>query len=377
MRKATVSPPQAWPEPGSHHRFIELELRALTPIFKGGSTTAQIDEGRPFRAPSIRGALRYWWRATSTLADVEQLRARERELFGGVHGVSPLASRVSIAILSQKSTPGPRPSNKPYAFGVTGKDPEGEARNRQVHIDATGTLRVEWRDDSAEEEVKRALKAWLLFGGVGGRSRRGAGSVWWAEGGDVRKLALELSTVNDYVAAWRSLIPEGTTKPWPTLAGSVLLVGPPKNSADEAWAEGLDGMRDVRASMDVREKFVPKRGRDLFEWKRQDYLKFGQADQFQSGRAALGLPIRFQGTKGTYILNSQGMNRYPSPVHLKAVQLASNFRPVMLALGGPMPQAVSAKEKPRGTTTPGTVAESGLDRFLELAAQLDDWERHV
>lgn len=370
MRKATVSPPQAWPTPGSHHRFIELELRALTPIFKGGSTTAQIDEGRPFRAPSIRGALRYWWRATSTLADVEQLRARERELFGGVHGASPLASRVSIAILDQQSTPGPRPGNKPYAFGVTGKDPEGEARNRQVHTNARGRLRVEWRDDSAGEEVKRALKAWLLFGGVGGRSRRGAGSVWWATGLD-RPL-----TINDYVAAWRGLIPERTTKPWPTLAGSVLLVGPPKNSADEAWAEGLDGMRDVRASMGVRAEFVRARGPDLFEWKRQDYLRFGQAGQFQSGRAALGLPIRFQGTEGTYILNSQGMNRYPSPVHLKAVQLASGFHPVMLALRGPMPQAVSAKEK-QGGTTPGTVAKSGLDRFIELAARLPGWGRHV
>src|SRR5690606_7529327 len=293
MRKATVSPPQAWPTPGSHHRFIELEIRALTPIFKGGSTTTQIDEGRPFRAPSIRGALRYWWRATSTLADVEQLRAGEKALFGGVHG-GPVASAVSLAILSQQSTPGPRPGNKPYAFGVTGKEPEDEARNRQVHMNATGTLRVEWRDDSAGEEVKRALKAWLLFGGVGGRSRRGAGSVWWDAGLD-RPL-----TINDYVATWRGLIPERTTKPWPTLAGSVLLVGPPKNSADEAWAEGLDGMRDVRASMGVRAEFVRARGADLFEWKRQDYLRFGQAGQFQSGRAALGLPIRFQGTKGAY-----------------------------------------------------------------------------
>jgi CRISPR type III-B/RAMP module RAMP protein Cmr1 len=373
MRSASISLPETWPTPGSHHRFIELELRALTPIFKGGSTTTQIDEGRPFRAPSIRGALRYWWRATSTLTDVGQLRARERELFGGVHGASPLASRVSIAILSQQSTPGPRPGNKPYAFGVTGKDPEGEARNRQVHSSASGRLRVEWRDDSDGEEVKRALTAWLLFGGIGGRSRRGAGSIWWDEGVD------RPSTIDDYVVAWHRLVPERATRPWPTLAGSVLLVGPARNSADAAWTEGLDGMRDVRASREVRQGFVGLRGADLFEWKRQDYLRFGQVGQFQSGRAALGLPIRFHGTKGTYILNSQGMNRYPSPVHLKVVQLGSAFHPVMLALRGPMPTDVSADRngKGKGGTTRGTVAAAGLDRFLALAAQLPGWRRHT
>lgn len=372
MRSASVSPPQAWPTPGSHQRFIELEIRALTPIFKGGSTTAQVDEGRPFRAPSIRGVLRYWWRATSMLADVEQLRAREEALFGGVHGEGPVASAVSVAILAQQSTLGPRPGNKPYAFGVTGRVAEGDARNRQVHINATGRLRVEWRDDGAGDEVKRALKALLLFGGVGGRSRRGAGSVWWAEGLD------RPVTIDDYIAAWRGLIPQRTTRPWPTLAGSVLLVGPEKDSADAAWAEGLDGMRDVRASRDVRQGFVRTRGADLLEWKREDYLKFGQVGQFQSGRAALGLPIHFQGTKGDFFLNPQGNNRYPSPVHLKVVQLGSVFRPLMLALRGPMPRAVSAdkSKKQGGGTTRGTVDASGLDRFLKLAAQLSSWARH-
>ena len=374
MRKATVSPPQAWPTLGFHHRFIELELRALTPIFKSGSTTTQIDEGRPFRAPSIRGALRYWWRATSTLADVEQLRAREKALFGGVHG-GPVASAVSVAILSQQSSAGPRPSNKPYAFGVTGKEPQDEARNRQVHMNTTGTLRIDWREDSDGEEVKRDLKAWLLFGGIGGRSRRGAGSIWWDEGID-RPL-----TIDNYIAAWRRLVPEGATRPWPTLAGSVLLVGPARASADAAWNEGLDWMRDVRASRGVRQGFLGVRGNDLFEWKREDYLRFEQAGQFRSSRAALGLPIRFQGRKGTYILNAQGYNRYPSPVHLKVVQFGSDFHPVMLVLRGPMPTDVSAKKtdktQGKGSTTRGTVAEAGLDRFLALAAQLPGWGRHV
>ncbi|MGE3965953.1 MAG: type III-B CRISPR module RAMP protein Cmr1 [Planctomycetota bacterium] len=371
MRNISVGPPEAWPTPGSHNRFVEIRLCALTPIFKGGSTAAQVDEGRPFRAPSIRGALRYWWRATSTIADVAELRAREKALFGGVHGQGPVASAVSVAILTQESTLGPRPKNKPYAFGVTGREAESEARNRQVHTKATGGLRVEWRDDGAGDEVKRALKAWLLFGGVGGRSRRGAGSVWWNEGLD------RPATIEDYIAAWRGLVPERTTMPWPTLAGSVLLVGPAKDSADAAWAEGLDGMSDVRASLDVRREFVQTRGADLLEWKHQDYIPIAAGERFTSRRAALGLPIRFNGRGNGFrgSLEPQGHNRYPSPLHLKVAQLGKQYHPVILAVRGPAPNRLTARHK-KGAPTNGTLDATGLDRFLELAAQLPGWGRH-
>lgn len=372
MRSNAVSPPKEWPTPGAHTRFVEIDLRALTPIFKGGSTTREIDKDRPFRVPAIRGALRYWWRATSRIADVAQLRDREKELFGGVHGDGPVASAVSVAVLSQTSTPGPVPKKeKPYAFGVTG-NPLAGSENYQVHRNATGTLRVEWRTDDVGDEVKRALKAWLLFGGVGGRSRRGAGSVWWSAGTELE----HPKTIDDYIAAWRSLTPQGMPGRWPTLAGSAFLLGPAKESADLAWTEGLDGMRDVRASQGVRPGFNHAHRADLLEWKREDYMKFGQPRQFQSGRAALGLPIRFKGTEGEFFLNPQGANRYPSPVHMKVVKLGSGHHPVMLALRGPMPRSLSAKKSKSEVIAHGTVDESGIDRFLKLAAQLPGWERY-
>lgn len=334
MRNTPVQPPVAWPVPGSHERFIEIELEALTPIFKGGSTTDQADEGRPFRAPSIRGALRYWWRATSTLGSVDDLRDRERKIFGSVHGHGPVASAVGVAIFGQESKSARRPANKPYVFGVTGREVEGEAGSRQVHTaGATGKLRVDWREDSHAEEVRRALKAWLLFGGVGGRSRRGAGSVWWKSGLD-RPL-----TLDDYIAAWRALIPQRETKPWPTLAGSVLLVGPAKGAQDAAWTEGLDGMRDVRASQGVRQGFVQTRGPDLLEWKRRDYMPISGRQPFTSPRAALGLPIRFNSRTGGFRgpMVPHGYNRYPSPLHLKVVRLGGQVHPVILAVRGPAP----------------------------------------
>lgn len=366
MRAVSVSAPASWPEPGTQQHFIQLDLCALTPIYKGGSTTAQIDEGSPFRVPSIRGALRYWWRATSTIAEVAALRAREEEIFGGVHGDTRVASDVTMALFDQRSAPGPRPTNKAYAFGVTGKEPEGDAKKKQVHNDATGKLRVEWRDDGRGKEVKRALQAWLLFGGTGGRSRRGAGSVWWTKGLEVP------ATVDDFVKMGRALVPARTSALWPTLHGGALLVGPASSSSDEAWAEGLNGIRDVRASTDVRANFTPVRGRDLLEWKRQDYIPISKGQNFQSSRAALGLPIRFnskgQGFRG--VLNATGHNRYPSPIHLKVARLGEKYHPVLIVLRGPAPRQLQANG------TRGVLDTCGLDRFLELASQLSRWACH-
>lgn len=363
MRLNKVSPPKEWPSPGTHNRFIEIDLEALTPIYKGGSTTEQIDEGRPFRAPSIRGALRYWWRATSAISNINELYKQEKALFGGVHGEDPIASAVSVAVLTQQSTPGRQPANKSYAFGLMADETKGAAQNRLAHHSATGKLRVEWRDTNAGKEIQRALKAWLLFGGIGGRSRRGAGSVWWKEGLD------RPETVEDYIAAWQSLIPRRTSAPWPSLKGSVMLVGPSKPSADAAWKEGLDGMRDVRASRqaDVRPNFVHVRGSDLLVWKRQDYIPIARRQNFTSKRAALGLPIPF---RGQGVMQPTGYNRYPSPLHLKVIRLGRQFHPVTLAVRGPAPNKLRAKN------AEGILDATGLDYFLDLAAKLPGWTRY-
>lgn len=366
MKRVPPPAPTSWPSPGTHERFIQITLCALTPIYKGGSRKDQLDEGRPFRAPSIRGALRYWWRATSEVEDEPTLRAREKALFGGVHGDGPVASGVSVAILDQKSTPGPRPSNKSYAFGVTGKEPDGDARKKQVHHEASGELRVGWREDALGENVERALRAWLLFGGIGGRSRRGAGSVWWSGGFELP------DSIEAYVRLWRALVPQRETAPWPTLANGALIVGPGRGAAERAWAEGLDGMRDVRASQDVRAPFVSMRGEDLFWWKRRDYIPICNGRTFRSARAALGLPIRFNSKGAGFrgVLNADAHNRYPSPIHLKVVQLDGLYHPVFIVLRGPAPNVLKA-----GSST-GELDRNGLDEFIKLAARLPDWKLH-
>ena len=61
---------------------IEATYRLVTPAFVGGADSKKSAELRP---PTIKGQLRFWWRALAWArlqGDMEQLRAEEDELFG-------------------------------------------------------------------------------------------------------------------------------------------------------------------------------------------------------------------------------------------------------------------------------------------------------
>ena len=59
------------------HR-ITFECETITPMFMAGAdgTTPEL------RAPSIKGALRFWWRALNGHLELEELKKREGEIFG-------------------------------------------------------------------------------------------------------------------------------------------------------------------------------------------------------------------------------------------------------------------------------------------------------
>ena len=58
---------------------ITFTCETITPMFLNGAdgTTPEL------RAPSIKGALRFWWRAMNGHLTIRELQKREVELFGG------------------------------------------------------------------------------------------------------------------------------------------------------------------------------------------------------------------------------------------------------------------------------------------------------
>lgn len=73
--------------------ITEYTCKVITPMFLHGADN-KIPE---FRAPSIKGAMRFWWRAVNASVDNDKLIEREKILFGGINNTS-LKSSFSIDV---------------------------------------------------------------------------------------------------------------------------------------------------------------------------------------------------------------------------------------------------------------------------------------
>jgi CRISPR-associated protein Cmr1 len=171
---------------------IEVEIEFLTPMFGGGiSNEKKPDPVCPIRGSSIRGQLRFWWRATASAETAEDFRKKEKTLWGGIAGGEPMPSKVLVSIHPGKN--GKLPTTKEFELfnkKHSGLDyagfalrPENVQQNEKpktlTKIKGSFVLRLDIHDLTPQEqgEVHTALDAWLCFGGLGGRTRRGFGAI--------------------------------------------------------------------------------------------------------------------------------------------------------------------------------------------------------
>jgi len=205
---------------------VTLTLRALTPIVGGGVEAGRPDKVDIVRVPGIRGHLRSFWRALGDETDHQELRRRERDLWGGVPGVgedsaSTKASRVGVQVRVRDRDRG---VSAPAGYHVTNASGQLKAQaewdqnptvNRalgyalfplQINEEDRRTRQHEgrvptgeWRrgavfdvritcpgntspltDPGAAGELDRLLGAlwwWVHFGGIGARTSRGFGAL--------------------------------------------------------------------------------------------------------------------------------------------------------------------------------------------------------
>ncbi len=72
-----------------------VTVRAITPVLGGGVESFVPDTVDVVRVPSIRGAIRWWWRALQPQLSLDELRAAERRVWGGVGRNADEASTAS------------------------------------------------------------------------------------------------------------------------------------------------------------------------------------------------------------------------------------------------------------------------------------------
>jgi len=167
--------------------WTTIHLQTTTPLFNGGADNAGLDNGAGFRISSLRGAMRFWFRALAGLGlgdNLTSLATLERHVFGATDRASPVKLRL-IA-----SPPPSRPGQPAWCQGTDGRWivyllGQGLGNLREVsvikpYIAAGRTITVQARlgvDGDTAAIVLAALWLTCAYGGLGARTRRGFGGL--------------------------------------------------------------------------------------------------------------------------------------------------------------------------------------------------------
>ncbi|WP_322922830.1 type III-B CRISPR module RAMP protein Cmr1 [Paenibacillus campi] len=146
------------------------KITVTTPILGGGIKVQQLDEENPIRSSSIRGQLRFWWRATvgRSYTNAYELKSAERQIFGDASAPSSL--KIEVEILN-----GPITSAKLDNYIFCG-DREAAKLTYPNSIQFKLFLYYD-SNKQLKDELDLAMWAWINFGGLGSRTRRGCGSL--------------------------------------------------------------------------------------------------------------------------------------------------------------------------------------------------------
>lgn len=171
---------------------LERDYHLLTPLLGGGVNPKCADPVSAVRATSVKGQLRFWWRAARAAGlTLQAMREKEAELFGAASGdegrASPLQVEVEPLELGEekhpfypepgKSSPKNQPEIAPGYVAFPLQSNNQDPTNYPVRLGVRFRLRLRYPQDM-QQEVEAALWAWERFGGLGGRTRRGFGAVW-------------------------------------------------------------------------------------------------------------------------------------------------------------------------------------------------------
>ena len=178
-------------------KCIEARFRVVTPCFAGsGKCNAEL------RLPSIKGVLRFWWRAYAYAAfigegggncTVQRMRRCENDLFGSSEtGQSRLAMRLDVTtgprilgkdkVLEDEGGRQVGPGARYLGYGVmeafaSKKKDAGQLVRPCLKAPFEFTLRIGAKDAAPLRRVEPALRLLGLAGGLGARARKGYGSL--------------------------------------------------------------------------------------------------------------------------------------------------------------------------------------------------------
>lgn len=361
--------------------LLELDLKVVTPMFGGSDTPGEVDPDLPVRGSTVRGHLRFWWRACvgHTFESAADLFAEEARLWGTtVKEQSPGGpSAVEIEVETQdpqqikirpcayyQDRPGKAPELRWLISDTTNRDGSkgdpydplgyalfpfrGEMKNKRVIRQPSEMAEgVSFRlrifrspskssldDASLRRQVEAAVWAWITFGGIGARTRRGCGTLWTNHpdfcppAGTPVKQWLE-QRARQYLAGDAVATP----LPIPRLKGATVLVRQQPNEATRVWREAVNWLRSYR-----QQRAGGATGRSL--WPEANAIRALTGRSARGApppetpryfpRGELGLPIIFHFIDAEYgdpkehtlDVDMDGTSRFASPFAIKPLCFA-------------------------------------------------------
>lgn len=332
--------------------LLQLDLHVVTPLFGGGAIAREVDRERPVNAKSVRGHLRFWWRACrgAQFANPQKLFEAEAKIWGSTE--LPASVEVEIEILNAGSewqyddaqvngrrvvgwkTSLPRyalfpfqPQHAPWKPAV----PCLKGVEFRLRLTAPEMHRA---------DVEAAAWAWIMFGGVGARTRRGCGTLFCSQEGFQ-------PSPDALLTGWTR---HGASNPYrlriPALQGAKIVLRQNHVAPMDAWRASVAVMQELRQGVGVGRPPGPSRSfwpepdsiKDATSVWLKPYHKPAHLARPFYPRADLGLPIVFKfkhdDDPPQQTLQAQGdkMTRMASPIILKALPLTKTTAVSMVLL---------------------------------------------
>lgn len=243
---------------------ITFEIETITPMFLAGAEQGKAE----LRAASIKGLLRFWWRALQAESDIEKLRNRESQIFGSSDEKMGGGSSFAIRITSDSNL---QPVTKSFPFKdnihkimVTSKsknktfpinileylaygpyDPRTKKIRPYFDAKTKFNLILHVFNDSFTDEILKAIHVFAFFGGIGSRSRNGFGSFFITQQDGVRS---PVGDIDLSVSLKKRVNHNVTLQPYSSFShGTKIFCGKkPYDTWDEALADVGKTYRDIR-----------------------------------------------------------------------------------------------------------------------------------
>jgi CRISPR-associated protein Cmr1 len=329
---------------------MKVTLETVTPLFLGGADP----RGEPeLRAASIRGALRFWLRALldGVIGDsnLDALRQAEAAVFGSTDtGASPVVVRIRNLRRDAPISFSGMASGKQgliYLF-FTARETHNEPERKAIPAGSSFELELSLRAGVQDQDalLKAYAALWLLthLGGLGARSRRGAGSLQVTQvQGDVADSALPSLEVRAKTPGeLQEELQKGLRQLRNSIGTSTFISSPSTfdvlhpnackiwviDRQFTSWEEALDA---------IGQRMQQFRNRRAPDYQNVKNAVQGKGLTQPVKRAAFGLPIVFYyrslgGAKGT--LEGERHDRRASPLFIRVTRLASGKYVLVLTL---------------------------------------------